>query len=83
MRERNILATQRIEHKRIEAGYGDFEADERDEEVRKTMRGIKHVLTERQYAWEDAVKLARDDPEVNLSGNGPAYTPVYTEVRKI
>lgn len=39
------------------------------------MRGIKHVLTERQYAWEDAVKLAETDPEVNLSGEGPAFTP--------
>lgn len=41
------------------------------------MRGIKHVLTERQYAWEDALKLAENDPEVNLSGDGnPVYTPL-------
>lgn len=39
------------------------------------MRAIKHVLTERFYAWEDAVKLAEKDPEVNLTGNGPAFTP--------
>lgn len=39
------------------------------------MRAIKHALTERFYAWEDAVKLAENDPEVNLSGNGPAFTP--------
>ncbi len=39
------------------------------------MRGIKHVLTERYYAWEDAVALAEKDPEIDLSGNGPAYTP--------
>jgi len=39
------------------------------------MRGIKHVLTERQYAWEDAVKLAESDPEINVSGEGPAFTP--------
>jgi large subunit ribosomal protein L47 len=39
------------------------------------MRAIKHVLTERFYAWEDAVKLAEKDPEVNLSGDGPAFTP--------
>jgi len=39
------------------------------------MRGIKHVLTERQYVWEDAVKLAESDPEIDLSGNGPAFTP--------
>lgn len=39
------------------------------------MRAIKHTLTERQYAWEDAVELAKSDPEVNLSGEGPAYSP--------
>jgi large subunit ribosomal protein L47 len=39
------------------------------------MKAIKHVLTERYYAWEDAVKLAEKDPEVNLSGDGPTFTP--------
>ena len=28
------------------------------------MRAIKHVLTERFYAWEDAVKLAEGDKEI-------------------
>jgi large subunit ribosomal protein L47 len=40
------------------------------------MRSIRHALTERFYAWEDAVKLAKNDPEVNLSGEGNAYTPL-------
>ena len=45
------------------------------------MRGIKHVLTERFYAWEDAIKLAESDPEIDLSGKGPAFTPSqYLEV---
>jgi large subunit ribosomal protein L47 len=39
------------------------------------MRSIKHVLTERFYAWEDARELAENDPEVNLSGDGPAFVP--------
>lgn len=39
------------------------------------MRRIKHVLTERFYVWEDAVKLAEEDPEIDLSGNGPAFQP--------
>jgi large subunit ribosomal protein L47 len=39
------------------------------------MRSIKHVLTERQYAWEDAVELAQQDPEINMSGEGPVFTP--------
>lgn len=44
-------------------------------QVRKTQAAIKHALTERFYAWEDARKLAEQDPEVDLSGAGPAYTP--------
>jgi large subunit ribosomal protein L47 len=39
------------------------------------MRAIKHTLTERFYTWEDATKLAQTDPEVNLTGDGPAFTP--------
>lgn len=30
------------------------------------MRGIKHVLTERWYAWENARTEAEKDAEVNL-----------------
>lgn len=44
------------------------------------MKGIKHVLTERWYAWDNARDVAMEDPEVNLSAdtmNGePAYTPM-------
>lgn len=39
------------------------------------MRSIKHTLTERFYAWEDARRLAESDPEIDLSGKGQAYTP--------
>ena len=39
------------------------------------MRAIKHVLTERQYTWEDAVDLAKEDPEINMSGDGALFTP--------
>ncbi len=39
------------------------------------MRSIKHVLTERFYLWEDAVKLAETDPEVDLTGTGQPFTP--------
>lgn len=28
------------------------------------MRAIKHVLTERWYSWEDARKLAAEDPRL-------------------
>jgi large subunit ribosomal protein L47 len=43
--------------------------------VRRTQRAIKQVLTERYYSWRDAEVIARDDPEIDLSGNGPVFTP--------
>lgn len=74
-KERNRLATESFERSRLNAGYGDYEAEERDHAVRHTMRAIKHALTERYYAWEEASKLARSDPEVNLTGDGPTLIP--------
>ncbi len=38
------------------------------------MQAIKHVLTERWYVWEDARVIAMNDPTVDLTGKGPAYT---------
>lgn len=40
------------------------------------MKSIKHVLTERFYLWEDAYELAKNDPEINLSGQGDVYVPI-------
>ena len=31
------------------------------------MRRIKHTLTERYYAWQDAAELAKSDPEIDLT----------------
>lgn len=39
-------------------------------QVRRTQRAIKHVLTERFYAWEEARTLAKGDDEVDLAA-GP------------
>lgn len=41
------------------------------------MRAIKHVLTERWYAWDNARNVAMDDPEVNLEPEDgeESYTP--------
>lgn len=75
VRERNRIATYRAEHKRLEAGYGARESEARDRTVRLTMKAIKHVLTERVYAWQEARQVAMEDPEVDLSGTGPAYVP--------
>jgi large subunit ribosomal protein L47 len=32
-------------------------------------------LTERYYSWRDAETIAKDDPEIDLSGDGPLYVP--------
>ncbi|KAF3941360.1 hypothetical protein ABW19_dt0204721 [Dactylella cylindrospora] len=74
-KERNILATQQLERERMKPGYGESEAYRRDRLVRDTQRAIKHALTERFYAWQEALKVADSDPEVDLSGKGPAYVP--------
>ncbi|KAK3292305.1 54S ribosomal protein L4, mitochondrial [Chaetomium fimeti] len=74
-KERNRIATANWERNKGEMGFGEAEAQKRDHTVRQTMRSIKHVLTERFYTWEDAVKLAENDPEVDLTGNGPAFIP--------
>lgn len=45
-------------------------------QVRKTQNAIKHALTERFYAWEDAVQLAKEDPEIEFTEDGGVmYTP--------
>ncbi|KAI5790129.1 mitochondrial 39-S ribosomal protein L47 (MRP-L47)-domain-containing protein [Geopyxis carbonaria] len=80
VRERNIIETQAQERKRLQPGYGDFEANDRKRQVKWTQRAIKHALTERYYAWQEAQELAKIDPEVDLSGNGPAYNPLSLEV---
>ncbi|KAI9833548.1 MAG: 54S ribosomal protein L4 mitochondrial [Phylliscum demangeonii] len=73
VKERNRLATQAFERTRLKAGYGDHEAKTRDMAVRWSQRAIKHVLTERFYAWDEARKLARTDPTIDLSQEGDMY----------
>lgn len=75
VKERNIIETQAAERTRLKPGYGDFEAKERKRTVRWTQRGIKHVLTERYYSWQEAKQLAKDDPEIVISDKGVIYTP--------
>ncbi|KAB2580352.1 putative 50s ribosomal protein l4 protein [Lasiodiplodia theobromae] len=79
VKERNRLATAAYERKRINAGYGEYEAEARDNEVKLTMRAIKHTLAERWYAWENARQEAMNDAEIDLSGNGPAYSPAVED----
>ena len=51
------------------------------QQVRRTQRAIKHVLTERFYAWQEARQLASQDPEIDLTAvNKPAYKSEDVEV---
>ncbi|EMR69743.1 putative 50s ribosomal protein l4 protein [Eutypa lata UCREL1] len=75
VKEQNRIATHRREKQTLKLQTGVEETAERLAEVRKTMKAIKHALTERFYLWEDARTLAESDPEIDLSGNGDAYKP--------
>ncbi|KAK2759479.1 54S ribosomal protein L4 mitochondrial [Arachnomyces sp. PD_36] len=57
VKERNRIATSNSERERLQAGYGEYEANHRDETVRVTQKAIKHVLRERYYAWTEAREL--------------------------
>ncbi|EED20621.1 50S ribosomal protein L4 [Talaromyces stipitatus ATCC 10500] len=57
VKERNRIATSNMERERAKAGFGEAELIDRDRVVRATQRGIKHVLRERWYAWEDARQI--------------------------
>jgi large subunit ribosomal protein L47 len=75
VKERNRLATEKLERKRLRAGYGDMENKERDEIVQKTMKSIVDVLVERNNAYQEAYKLASQDPEIDLSRTEHQYQP--------
>lgn len=84
VKERNKIATQEYERQRVKAGYGEHEADGRDRVVRATQRAIKHVLTERWYAYENAWKEVRADPEMarQIDSAAPVSHAPRTELRR-
>ncbi|KAG6229080.1 hypothetical protein E4U34_003364 [Claviceps purpurea] len=79
-KQRNLLATAQTELARAQFGFGHSEFEKRDREVQSTMRAIKHALTERYYTWQDAVEVAKSDPEIDLEAkDGQVYKPVVYE----
>ncbi|KAF9693930.1 hypothetical protein EKO04_007749 [Ascochyta lentis] len=75
VKERNRLATEKLERARLKALYGDFEGKARDEVVQKTMKAIIDTLAERTQAYQEALALASNDPSIDLSRtDGPQYT---------
>jgi hypothetical protein len=81
-KERNRLATEKIERHRLEAGYGDRETEKRDQTIQETMKAILDTLAERHQAYEEAYELAKNDPDIDLSRtDGPQFTePVYVRM---
>ncbi|CAN8102192.1 unnamed protein product [Discula destructiva] len=79
IKERNRIATGNVERKKGKYGYGAAESRVREMEVRKTQNAIKHALTERFYAWEDAVKLAKEDDSIEFTEDGVKYDPLVAE----
>ncbi|KAH9815048.1 Mitochondrial 39-S ribosomal protein L47 (MRP-L47), partial [Teratosphaeria destructans] len=82
VKERNRLATTEATRKSTvgdKRSYGIFEFKERDDVCKATMRAIRHCLTERWYAWENAREAGMDDDEVDLyadpSKGEQAYLP--------
>ncbi|KAL1598632.1 54S ribosomal protein L4 mitochondrial [Paraconiothyrium brasiliense] len=73
VKERNRLATAHYEHKRQGAGYGQSEMEQRDETIQETMKAILDTLAERNNAYEEAYKLAKHDPTIDLRRTGHQY----------
>ncbi|KLO05541.1 MRP-L47-domain-containing protein [Schizopora paradoxa] len=61
LRERNLLASQRAEAKRLEINVTMLSAAKRDYMCRKTMARIKQVLNERRIAYERAVAIRQEE----------------------
>ncbi|KAL1976796.1 hypothetical protein VTN31DRAFT_3078 [Thermomyces dupontii] len=82
VKERNRIATSNLERKRLKAGYGDYEALERDRTIRKTQQNIKHVLRERWYAWEDAQALWKSGYRPPVEEDLDDFEPADSSQRK-
>ncbi|KTW30010.1 mitochondrial 54S ribosomal protein YmL4 [Pneumocystis jirovecii RU7] len=61
LKERNIIATQKHERRRLRIFTGIEESMKRDRQVRLTMARLKFVLNERIRAWKEARDLAKKD----------------------
>lgn len=59
LRERNLLATQRAEAKRLGISEQYLDVGEKDRRCRKTMARIKTILSERMHAYEQAYSIQR------------------------
>lgn len=79
LKEINRLNSYAAERERIGNMYGLYESNVRKTAIRNTMKAIKHTLTERWYAWDNARVEAMNDDEINmyadLDNGEPAFLP--------
>ncbi|KAL2443855.1 Large ribosomal subunit protein uL29m [Exophiala dermatitidis] len=72
VKEQNRTLTAEKERRRVRAGYGGLESDERVEAIRETMTLIREVLADRQLSYEQAQLLIRQRPVKELL-EGPEF----------
>ncbi|KAM3419847.1 hypothetical protein BST61_g3176 [Cercospora zeina] len=83
IKDRNRLKTYELERNRAGNMFGQYESEKREKEIRRTMKNIKLVLTQRWYTWENAREAAMEDEEINmyadLDAGELAYLPKEEE----
>ncbi|KAI0927249.1 hypothetical protein AcV5_007836 [Taiwanofungus camphoratus] len=67
LRERNLLATQNEEARRLQIRRGMLLADKKALRCRKSMARIKYVINERRLAYEGAMKIIAGRRETELA----------------
>jgi len=83
VKERNRIATEMLEMKRLDADYQSPMVEGRDEVVQQTMKAIIDTLVERNIAYKDALKIAHQDPTVEFSRTGVRYQEQTYEADEI
>ncbi|KAH8104582.1 MRP-L47-domain-containing protein [Cristinia sonorae] len=68
VRERNLLATQREEGRRLQINPSRLLLAQKAFRVRKSMARIKYVINERRMAYEDAVKILAEKQTTPVEG---------------
>ncbi|RKP11122.1 mitochondrial 39-S ribosomal protein L47 (MRP-L47)-domain-containing protein [Thamnocephalis sphaerospora] len=82
LKERNVLASQREEARRFSITSQFFSNYSREIKCRKSMARIKSVLSERQIAYERAVKRHRREQYVERRNKMYAEIAAATEAKK-
>ncbi|EXJ90605.1 hypothetical protein A1O1_03708 [Capronia coronata CBS 617.96] len=73
VKEQNQALTREKERKRVRAGYGALESEERVEAIRETMTLIREVLADRQLSYDQAQLLIRQRPVKEILEEGDSH----------